>query len=629
MDFSWENLFKYVKLVIVHPAVEIIIEIFYLATAVTIAYILFRESPQYDQYKILGMTQSYLNYNEFNKIRTPTEFNSYLTSILDKLYTLDPSNQKISLFIPISPIRINYFTIENECNNKIDYTKTCTNDMHKFQCAIDNLVTFFKYRCGVTYSDGYEFLTKKLKGYYSSYNLRKNKNYTDVTRHSYYSTYRDTINNLIENKELKAIVLQINLKAPSNKNYVDAILGIEMTNYFTNVKNIFSVYIINDDRPSTNIFLYVSLIFLIISVFMSTLKLMYEMNVKCIYSIHLLILMVKLFDVIFIIACISYMMEDKQLEFKVNLVKFESHIKYINIIWLLKIFFGIMALFLPFRVIALISWLKVISELIVAFMNILFRMLPGLIVSLIYIIFLFFTFAIINYFLFSDIYIYYETLYQSFISTFNIHILSSIYKEKLHSRIFNNLFLSKYSIIFIFFQCAVFFSLISIFIASSAYIFKNAILFQENEEKDEYMEKLNDIKSKLEEKKHEEEINNFGINDLNKKQILWFSPHKNQDKVRQSFENEKYDLLFFKNSNQILSFLKYIFTMRPHLQHKNLKYKLIIVVETNKKHLESNERNEILYINILILLIIKKNLKSFWKVLEIKSWLFLLIHILL
>ena len=220
-------------------------------------------------------------------------------------------------------------------------------------------------------------------------------------------------------------------------------------------------------------------------------------------------------------------------------------------------------------------------------------MLPGLIVSLIYIIFLFFTFAIINYFLFSDIYIYYETLYQSFISTFNIHILSSIYKEKLHSRIFNNLFLSKYSIIFIFFQCAVFFSLISIFIASSAYIFKNAILFQENEEKDEYMEKLNDIKSKLEEKKHEEEINNFGINDLNKKQILWFSPHKNQDKVRQSFENEKYDLLFFKNSNQILSFLKYIFTMRPHLQHKNLKYKLIIVVETNKKHLESNERNEI------------------------------------
>ena len=56
------------------------------------------------------------------------------------------------------------------------------------KCAIDNLVTFFKYECGETYSDGYEFLTKKLKGYYTSYNLRKNKKYIDITRHSYYSS---------------------------------------------------------------------------------------------------------------------------------------------------------------------------------------------------------------------------------------------------------------------------------------------------------------------------------------------------------------------------------------------------------------------------------------------------------
>ena len=593
MEFSWEDLFKYVKLVLVHPAVEIIIEIIYLVTLVTIGYIIFKESSEYDQHQVLQITQSYLKYNDFNNIRTSTQFKSYLVSLLDKLYTLDPSTQEVPLFIPTNPIRINYFTLTNKCKDINNFDDTCANDMHKFKCAIDNLVTFFKYECGVTYSDGYQFLSKKLKGYYTSYNLRKNNKYIDITRHSYYSSLEDQVNEIIDNKKLKAIILQINLKAPSNNDYVDAILGIEMTNYFTNVKNIFSVYTINDDRPSTNVFLYVSLIFLIISVFMSTLKLIYEMNIKCIYKIHIFLFLVKSFEIIFIIACITYMIEDKKLEFEINLNEFESHIKYINLIWLLKIFYGIMAIFLPFRFLSLISWFKIISELMVALMNILFRMLPGIIISYFYIMFLFFIFSVINYFLFNDMFPYYETMYQSFISTFNINILSSLYTLKSPSRIFNNLFLSKYSIVFIFFQTVSFFFLISLFISTSVYVFKQAILFQENEEKNEYLEKLSAIQSKLEEKNNLNEINDIEIKEMNKKQILWFSLDKDKNKVRNSVENEKYDMLYFKNSNQILSFLKYIFTMKPHLQHVKLNYKLIIVIESNQKHLESNERDEI------------------------------------
>jgi hypothetical protein len=184
-------------------------------------------------------------------------------------------------------------------------------------------------------------------------------------------------------------------------------------------------------------------------------------------------------------------------------------------------------------------------------------------------------------------------MYQSFISTFNINILSSLYTLKSPSRIFNNLFLSKYSIVFIFFQTVSFFFLISLFISTSVYVFKQAILFQENEEKNEYLEKLNAIQSKLEEKNNLNEINYIELKEMNKKQILWFSLDKDKNKVRNSVENEKYDMLYFKNSNQILSFLKYIFTMKPHLQHVKLNYKLIIVIETNQKHLESNERDEI------------------------------------
>jgi len=66
MEFSWEDLFKYVKLVVVHPAVEIVIEIIYLVTSLTIGYLIFKESTEYDQHQILEITQSYLNYNLYN-----------------------------------------------------------------------------------------------------------------------------------------------------------------------------------------------------------------------------------------------------------------------------------------------------------------------------------------------------------------------------------------------------------------------------------------------------------------------------------------------------------------------------------------------------------------------------------
>ena len=593
MQFSWENVFKYVKLVLVHPAVEIVIEIFYLVTAIVMGVIIFKESSQYDEHQILDMTESYLNYNNFDKIKTPTEFKSYLISTLDKLYTLDPSNQEVPLFIPLNPIRLSYFEKDNDCNDKIDYSKTCINDNHKFACVIDHLTEYFKYQCGEKYENTHVFLTKMLKGYYSSYDLRKNNENIDITKRSYYFEQMDNINEIIENKKLKAIILQINLKAPSNHNYIDAVLGIEMTNYFTNVRPIFSVYIINDARPSTNTYLYVSLIFLVISVFLSTLKIIYEMNVKCIYSIHIFIFLVKVFDITFIIACISYLAEDKKLKFDINLRKFESHVKYINILWFLKIFYGIMALFFPIRLITLLSWLKAISELFVALMNILFRMLPGLIVSFIFIIFFMFIFSIINYFLFNDIYPYYESLYQSFISSFNIGIITSLYKEKQPSKIFNNLFLSKYSIIFIYFQVVFFFFSISIFVATLAYMFKNAILFQEEpEEKDAYMEKLKEIEEKLEEKKEKEEINKQS-NDLDKKQIIWFSLDNEKNEMRQIVDIGNNDILFFKTSSQIISFLKYLFTMKPHLQHVKLMHKLNIVIETNQRSLESKAKNEL------------------------------------
>ena len=224
-------------------------------------------------------------------------------------------------------------------------------------------------------------------------------------------------------------------------------------------------------------------------------------------------------------------------------------------------------------------------------MNVIFRMSPGLIISFIDMIFFIFIFSIINYFLFNDTFSFYESLAQSFISSFNINIIPSLYNQKLPSKIFNNLFISQYSVLFLYFQTICFFCVISIFIATLVYMFKKAISFQETDDKDGYLEKLNEIEKKIEENKNKEK--DYEISDLQKKQILWLSLDKDKVKLEHNIGNENYDILFFKSSEQILAFLKYIFSMKPGLQHKKLKYKVNIIIETNQKYLESNEKKEI------------------------------------
>ena len=209
-----------------------------------------------------------------------------------------------------------------------------------------------------------------------------------------------------------------------------------------------------------------------------------------------------------------------------------------------------MNLYLPFKLISLLSWLKIIIEPLIVIMNVLFRMLPGLIISFIFIIFFVFIFSIINYFLFNDTFSYYESMAQSFISSFNINIIPSIYNKKTPTKIFNNLFLSELSILFLYFETISFFYIISIFIATLVYIFKKAISFQESEDKNGYLEKLNEIAIKLEENKNKEKDNE--LSDLQKKQILWLSLDKEKVKIESNMSNENYDILFF-------NFVKFIY----------------------------------------------------------------------
>jgi hypothetical protein len=584
----WKNAFKYLKIALVYPLTEIILNIIYSISFVFIGVLIFKESSIYDDHQILDMTESYLKYDTFSQIKTPTYFKSYLETILDELFTINPASHEIPMFIPMNPIRLIPFNIENNCNTELNLNIDCfTSSSERFKCVIDNLIKSFELKCGKKYSDEKKIFEKKLQGYYSSYNIRDAKTKIDITKETYYSTYQSQIDSIINDKQLKAIIMQINLIAPSNHNFIDVILGIEMTNYFTDVKTIFSVYILNDYRPRTKILFFLFFIFFFISVAIWAIKITYEINIKCVWSVHVITFLANVIDIAFIIICTFYLIEDKKVEFTVNLQKFESHLKYINILWYLKVGYSFSVIFFPFKILSLLSWCKKFFEPFIILLNIIFRMSPAIIITLIIFIVMFLMFVFVNYFLYNDIFQYYETIFQSLLSTFNIKIVLTLFKRKPASRIFGNLFQSKYSIAFIYFQLLFFYFYFSIIIATLVYAYKRAIMIQNPETDNKYIDKLKEIQKKIEKEKIEE-FSNF---DFIKKHILWWKfdgmSYDTVDIIK------KYKALVFKQQNQIISFLKYIFAIQPELQFKKLINKFNIIIETNKKTFGEGEMKQI------------------------------------
>ena len=572
----WTNIIKYVKIFLVHPATEIIINIIYLMSFLVILFITYNGNKYYNDLDILDMTESYLNYNNFINIKTPSQLDSYIITILDKLFTIDPANNEIPLFIPLNPIRVIPFNNENSCS-EINYNINCRNEVNKFKCVIDNLSKSFQNKCGEAYSDSYNFFQNKLIGHYSTYHIGKMDNYIDMTRESFYSTHKDKIDTIIKDKRLKALLLQINLINPSNRNYIDAVLGIEMTTYFSDVKTIFSAYVMNDKRPSTNLLIFIYIILFCISKIVSILKFIFEINVKCVWSIHVVSFLIEAFDATFTVLLIMLLVEDKNLKFEINMNKFESHLRYINIIWFMKMFIAVSVIFFPFRFLSLISWWKSLIDPFILLINAIFRMFQGIFITLIIFFLLIIMSFFTNYYIFNDIFEYYETMFVSFITAFDLNIVESVYDRKFPSKIFGNLFTSKFTAFFVFFEVVMFYFIFAIIIATMVYLFKKAVISLEPPEKNIYIKKLEEIQEKLKENKNTEIENENLIN----KQILWINLDNKNSNTNMI---AKYQPLIFKNSIEILSYLKYIFAIKPEIQFKKLIHKINIIIEINQKN---------------------------------------------
>ena len=593
---GWENKFKYIKICLISPALEIVFNIIYITSFIIILTFLWLEGKYYNDNQILKFTKSYIDYDSFYDIKNSSEMKAYISNLMDKLYIIDPTREKLPIFIPLNPVRISFFL--NEGCEESDFTSSCS---RSFSCALNSLSTSFKHQCLLRYikKDNknsqkklfLEDLVSSITGYYSTYNLINDGENIDIT-YINYSQNIDAINSFIDNKNLKFISLQINLNVPINNNYVDVILGLEMNQYFNNIKKFNSIDIYNSYRPGHNPFLLSVYIIFYISTMINIIKLIYEIMIKFIWSVQLFAFIGEILDILLIIFSIFYIIIDKQLSLKTDLTQFESHLIYSTVRKYVKVIMIFVIIGIPLRFLSLLSWLRGISYPITRFVIVLLRMLPGATIS--FLVFFIFTlfFSLINYFIFNDIYSEYQSFYISFINIFNFKLLTELYDQNNNSKIFHNLTQSKYVFIILLFEVIFFLFSFAIFISTFVYLFKRAVLIESPKQENEYINKLKQIQEKLKDNESDEKNDSIKI----KKQVLWL---KLSNKSSCISESNQYEIILFKNSNQIISFLKYLFALKPDLQFKKLVNRFNIVVEISSDD-ESYDYRENIQIDKLV-----------------------------
>ena len=581
----WKNKLIYIKLGLISPVLEIIVNTIYILSFILIFYYFCSNGKYYNDNQISKFTESYINYENFKNINSPSDLKTYIEDLTSKLFNSNPSTEKIPIFMPLNPIRITRF-INNYCKEE-NYLTTCNNN---FQCVINSMSNSFKDKCGEKYSNAnnadednnnanskklfLESLVNNFKGYYSNYDLLHGGRSVEITNHNINNKI-DEIDDFITNKNVKFISIEINLKSPINNNYIDIILGLEMYEYFHDIKKILSINIFNTySRPKENYFLYILVYIYMVTIIINIIKLVYEIMVKPVFSIHIFVLLNEACNTLLFIFLILFINVDKNLDINLNLAKFNSHLVETTMIYDLKIIMIIVFLGIPVRVLSVVSWWKWFSAPFIKVANIFFRMFPSVIISFFVALIFLFVFTITNYLMFQDIFTQYQTFYDSFLNVFNFRILSSLYIEENNSKIFHNMTQSKYTFILLLFEYVFFLLSFCIIISSFIHLYKKANSIEEPKQESEYLNKMENLIEKLKENVEDKNVDLIGI----KKQILYL---KLTPKNLALNNTTKIELTIFKNSQQIISFLKYIFALKPELQFKNLLSLLNIVIEVN------------------------------------------------
>ena len=623
---------KYFQKCLISPAFEIILTIsFIISLSILFSFFLQIGKKINNNYKLTEIIKEEFEGEKFYGIKTKREFLNYIEFLVNRLYEFDPINNNDSFpyYIPYGSIRLRKYNNEicSQFYKSINESIICNEE----NCTIN----FYKniQKCGNIYKNKSSKLFEKFQGKYTKYDLTNEGEFIDFNIDDYY--FNDRNNNskidnenekikiknkeiierfiMEENLDIKFLVILFNVFFPKDKLYGNILCGIEMTNYrkeIENPYNIFSISIFDSISNKDNVFIIFYIIFTITTLF-NFLKIFLEIHSKFICSIHITLLFSEIINLFLISAIILYFNALNH----INLVDLDSNNyvkdkilytnKYIdfnhilNLKGYVKIIFSIVFLTIPLKLISLFSWYTTLSKLFVQFLGLITRLIGLFLVNLIFFFGLNFTFIEMDHNFYRNEIDYFQTLYISMINQFFFDLISLVkedeYKnrEKEFSHSFSN---SNYFLIFNCLEKIITIYLIVMIISSFVNSLEKASQYEIEKEEDEILLKIKDIEEKLE---NEEENTDNNINDL-KKQILWFNlGNKNDIFINLSLESRK-KMILFTSSNQVISFLKYLFAIKPEMQFKNLRNKIGIIIQ--EKGSSNSLMNEKIVNNIFILL---------------------------
>lgn len=605
MFISLKNI-KYIKLCIVSPAYEIIINLAIIVLFFAISFLIQSQGIQMTNYQLTELISDTFKEEDFRSIRTKSEYYNYIEFLVNKLYEYDPVNNENSIpyYIPYGSIRLKKFS-NTDCTSKYNELKEngtiCTTD----ECTVELLTEFYKTKkCGSSFSNSVgdvsnasriEF-ARRFEGKYSSYNLVKEGINLDFTIDEYYDVRPNNTKEYIQefvggDDDIKFIALLFNVYFPYDDSHAIIIAGIEMINShveFNEPYFIFNSSILNKMENKDKGF-YAVLILYLIAVVLDFIKIIYEMNVKLKIPTHFIEFLDAACNLVLLIFIYLYLtslenipiIETKNYSFindNIYLKKYHDFYAILSLRGYVVLILSIIFLSMPIRIVSLLSWSSFISKPLVQYFSVLFRMLPGLVVnslvtlsSLIPIIFL-------NYFFYHSKIVNYDTIFSSilfFTDLFqDVVTIKKEEKENSGYSIKYSISDTDYILLFGVIQKIIFLYAYMCFISSCVNSLEKAIQYESKKEDDEVFKKMEEIENILEK---EEENNDDSLSNL-KKQILWVN-FENSNEVYNEVLGKLKNMLLFKNANQVISFLKYLFALKPLIQFKSLKHKLCIVIQ--------------------------------------------------
>ena len=599
------NFIKYIKLCIISPAYDIIINLLMILFFFIIAFLIQSQGIQLTNYQLTELISDTFKESQFRSITTKNDYYSYVDFLVKKLYEYDPVNNgnSIPYYLPYGAIRLKKFS-NSECNNKftelINRNPICTTD----ECTLKLLSEFYSdNNCGKVFSgekgdqsdSPFINLARKFEGKYTNYDLEREGINLDFTIDEYYATNNGTqtfITNFIgDDKDIKFIALLFNVYFPYDDSYAIIIAGIEMINSHINFNEpyfIFNSSILNKVENKNKGFIAVLILYMITAI-LNFIKVIYEMNLKFVFPNHFIefldaagnfVLLIFIYLYLLALEDIPIIEENNNVFTNDNIYNKDFHDFYtiLSLRGYVILILSIIFLSMPIRIMSLLSWSTFISQYLIQYISILFRMTPGLVVSSIIFIASLTPTIFLNYFFYRAKIVNFQSIFSSILFFTDIFqdfpLIKGKERENNGYSIKYSISDSEYTLIFGVIQKIIFIYCYISFISSCVNSFEKAVQIESKKEDNEIIKKMEEIENILEK---EEENNKDNLSYL-KKQILWINYENKNDLYNEILKKSK-NLLLCKNSNQVISFLKYLFALKPMMQFKNLKNKLCIVIQ--------------------------------------------------